>query len=692
MRYRAFLSYSHADAAWARWLLRRLEGYRVPKRLVGAPGRDGPVPARLGAIFRDRDEFPSAGDLSDSIRGALAESAALVVVCSPEAAASRWVDAEVAAFRAQGRGARVLCFVVAGDPASREPGRDCFPPALLRPDDAGVVREPLAADARREGDGRERAFLKLVAGLLGVGYDALARRETQRRNRRLGWIAAAAVAGMAVTSGLAISAHVARNDAQRRQAQAEDLLGFMLGDLRQKLATVGRLDLMRAVDDKATGYFARLEPRDLSDRALAEQARSLAGIGQVRLEEGGHDAALAAFREAHARSAALQARAPGDGERLFDLAQAEYWIGFVAWQQGRFDDAGTWFGRYRDSALRLAAMDRGNFDWQKEVAYAQHNLAVLDESRGRYPEAERAMRAVLVLYRGWVAAQPADAQLRFEGANVASWLGTLALQQGRLAEAEALFDEQVRALQRNRRQEPGDARWREHAADALALRAGVQLQRGRHAPAAAGLSEVRALTAALVRQDPGNHDWRTDLAFCRLWQAELAGQAGEASAQGHLDAALAAFAQAHAGEPKDRRVLAGLVGAHLLQAEWALARGEPSAAHAPLAGLHRLLPPGDRADGDETLRQLRARAWLLEGEARAAAGDEAAARTAWTRARALLADGGPEPPFARLDPLVRVLRHLGRDMEARPLQARLDAAGYVPARAWPAGTSIAAAQ
>ena len=42
MPFRAFLSYSHADAAWARWLLRRLETYRVPSRLVGTQGVHGP--------------------------------------------------------------------------------------------------------------------------------------------------------------------------------------------------------------------------------------------------------------------------------------------------------------------------------------------------------------------------------------------------------------------------------------------------------------------------------------------------------------------------------------------------------------------------------------------------------------------------------------------------------------------------
>jgi hypothetical protein len=160
------------------------------------------------------------------------------------------------------------CFVVGGVPGSSDPALQCFPPALLEPDAQGTLREPLAADARREGDGRERAFLKLVAGLLGVGYDRLAQREAQRRQRKWAAVAATSLLGMAIAIGLAVTAWVARNDAQRRQAQAEDILGFMLGDLRKKLDTVGRLDLMRAVDDKALDYFATLDPRDLDDRRL----------------------------------------------------------------------------------------------------------------------------------------------------------------------------------------------------------------------------------------------------------------------------------------------------------------------------------------------------------------------------------------------------------------------------------------
>lgn len=71
-RYRAFISYSHADEAGARWLMRRLETYRVPRRLVGTDGAHGRIDARLGAFFRDRDELTASGDLGATIREALA--------------------------------------------------------------------------------------------------------------------------------------------------------------------------------------------------------------------------------------------------------------------------------------------------------------------------------------------------------------------------------------------------------------------------------------------------------------------------------------------------------------------------------------------------------------------------------------------------------------------------------------------
>ena len=179
-RYKAFISYSHQDRAWAAWLQRALETYRVPRRLVGSAGPFGPIPARIAPVFRDREDLSSAADLSATVKEALEAAESLVVVCSPAAARSAWVDSEISYFRALGRGDRILALIVDGDPQAPDPAQQCFPPALLRGPD-GSPREPLAADARKWADGKLLARLKLVAGILGTPLDALRRRDMQRR-------------------------------------------------------------------------------------------------------------------------------------------------------------------------------------------------------------------------------------------------------------------------------------------------------------------------------------------------------------------------------------------------------------------------------------------------------------------------------------------------------------------------------
>jgi eukaryotic-like serine/threonine-protein kinase len=205
--YRAFLSYSHRDASFARKLHQRLETYRVPASLVGQPTGLGPIPKRIAPIFRDRDELSSAADLGEKIRDALQLSRSLVVAASPASARSPWVEKEVRAFKALGRADRVFTIIVDGEPnASDRPGleaQECFCPALrFAVDAAGELTttraEPLAADARKAGDGRDDAVLRVIAGLLGVGFDRLRQRErTRRRRRRLALIPAGVIAAVA---------------------------------------------------------------------------------------------------------------------------------------------------------------------------------------------------------------------------------------------------------------------------------------------------------------------------------------------------------------------------------------------------------------------------------------------------------------------------------------------------------------
>ena len=186
-KYRAFLSYSHADTTWAKWLHKALEGYRIDKDLVGRETAYGPVPRTLRPIFRDRDDFSAGHSLTEQTLAALEASQFLIVICSPNAARSQYVNEEIRRFKALGRADRVIPVIVDGEPGDAQ--RECFPPAVrfkLGADGALTEEreEPIAADARPEKDGKELAKHKIVAGLLGVGLDEIMRRAERARKRR----------------------------------------------------------------------------------------------------------------------------------------------------------------------------------------------------------------------------------------------------------------------------------------------------------------------------------------------------------------------------------------------------------------------------------------------------------------------------------------------------------------------------
>ena len=136
----------------------------------------------------------------------------------------------------------------------------------------GKRAEPIAADLREAGDGREAGKLKLVAGMLGLGLDDLVRREQQRRQKRLTYIAAASIAGMAMTSGLAVFAFDKRDEARDQRREAEGLVGFMLGDLREELEPIGKLSALDAVGSRALEYY-REAGQEGADRRRAGAAQ-----------------------------------------------------------------------------------------------------------------------------------------------------------------------------------------------------------------------------------------------------------------------------------------------------------------------------------------------------------------------------------------------------------------------------------
>lgn len=446
-QYRAFISYSHADTPFAQSLHRRIERYRLP---AGADGQR----ERLAPVFLDRAELAAAPDLSDQVREALARSAALIVVASPRARASRWVDQEIALFRAIHPDRPVLAALIDGEP------QEAFPPALVAYQGRAV--EPLAADFRKGADGQRLGLLKIIAGLSGQRLDRLVQRDNQARQRRVMAVTAAALLLSIILAALLVLAVRARAEAERQRASAEGMVEFMLTDLRSDLKGAAGLKVMDAVNARAMAHYSQQDLSALPADSLTRRARLLQAMGEDEAQRGRFAEAERKFEEAARTTAAVLAQRPDDPEAIFADAQSEFWTGFAAWQQGNLETTSRHWRAYLDRAKALAAREPGKLRSLMELGYAHGNICELtsrqvSDARESLPWCEKA-----TAFMRQAASRPdATRQNRLDLANRLGWQADVVSKTGNFDAAIALRREEAALLDTMLQREPDNFQLRQ---------------------------------------------------------------------------------------------------------------------------------------------------------------------------------------------------------------------------------------
>lgn len=565
-KYRAFLSYSHRDRAWAEWLHRAIEGYRVAKDLVGRMTPVGPVPATLRPIFRDREDFSAGSSLTAGITWALENAQFLIVICSPNAAKSEYVNEEIRHFKALGRGDRIIPVIVGGDPDG-----ECIPPALrFKVGADGAItderEEPIAADARAEGDGRSLARSKVVAGLLGLGLDEIIKRADRERRRRTRFWAALAGLFLAlaiVATGSTVYAlqqlktneefldatldrftslvNRAVNAGQSYSLPVRVTLGFLeeAEGILDVMARYGRptprlrrrqIAMLIAFADsyRALGRLADAERRIVEAERLAteqanditadpvwrwEIARARQRRGDVERAKGDLAAALREYRSVQEIVGNLVKANPDNPQYQRDLSLALERIGEVQVAQGQFAEAFASFKTVLALRQQLLEAVPGDAGRQQDLAVAHERVGEMQRAHGMLPEALASYRASLAFVEAAARAEPDNVNLQRHLAIAHTYIGTILYAQEQYAEALKSYQTAFAIEEPMVRGDPHNQDW-QRGLSVLHERIGdVLMAQQNPSEALPQYQTSLAIREVIAKADPDNVSWQGDLAL-----------------------------------------------------------------------------------------------------------------------------------------------------------------------------------
>ncbi|MEP6783528.1 MAG: protein kinase, partial [Acidobacteriota bacterium] len=384
-----------------------------------------------------------------------------------------------------------------------------------------------------------------------TAVDTLARlrwiADSPRRARRNVVVAAlvlAAIAGAAkYTFDLSRernAALIARDEAQQRRAQAENLIGFMVGDLRTKLTAVGRLEILDDVGKKALEYFASVKADTLTDEELYRRSQALHQLGQVRQARADLPGALQAYEDSLAQAEAVVRRHPENAEWQLGLGTSHFYVGDLKLRGGDLPSALSHFQVYQQIAQALAGADPDNPTYQLELSYGHSNVAAIYSREGNLVAAREQLEIVSKIQKELTNRKPSDTALAATRANNLSRLGIVQDALGQLREAadsfraeldiyEVLLANDARNMSLRRRLEVS------HQYRALVMRA-----LGRDDEAMAHLQTATRETLALTTLDSTNATWQRDMASSGNALGRLELERGNVlSAQKHFQSSLA---------------------------------------------------------------------------------------------------------------------------------------------------------
>ncbi|HEX6159738.1 MAG TPA: protein kinase, partial [Thermoanaerobaculia bacterium] len=475
------------------------------------------------------------------------------------------------------------------------------------------------------------------------------------------------------------AAEEARKEADVRRAQAEDLINYMVGDLRTKLEPVGRLDVLDDVARKTLVYINDVQPERMSPGELARQAKALSQLGEVRLAQGDTPAALPLFRKSRDLAQLAARRDPKSAEARLANGQSEFWLGHALWLEARVPAALRHMREYLRISEALATQYPDKREYQLERAYGHSSVGMMLEAEGDLAGALEHYRTSLSIKQSQVDANPMDLKAQAELARAINKVGSVLYQRGQLHAARTHCEGEVAVYRLLVSREPKQIQWKQRLATSMAYLARAMADTGQTDTALDLWQEELRIEEELMAYDPENVERQRNVAVT------MRRVAGVHALRGELPRALTLFRNAQTtlrtARTKAPTQLFLQVDLGALDIEYArslAAAGETARARQMLQAVVRSME--ESAASNKSARNVLVRALYFLGEVHEREGRASDAAAAWSRAASEIAPAvknASDPQI--LDLWTRILVRQSRLLEAKEVRARLEGSGYAPA-------------
>jgi eukaryotic-like serine/threonine-protein kinase len=318
----------------------------------------------------------------------------------------------------------------------------------------------------------------------------------------------------------------ARRASDLARIQAEDLISFMLYDMRDRLEPLNRTPLLATVAEKAEAYFTA-QTTALGDNA--EQARNRAAMyqnkGLIELAQGKNDAALASFTSFAAMAQARAKDSPQSEEVLSDLAIAHNRLGMAYQARGDLPAARREYEAEQARVTALLKTKPTSTAFRLHLATTHEHLG--DVSQPPLPHYQQALEVLEKLS----AKQSDSVEITRARATAHEKLGLTYRALNQSAEALLHFDQQIVLLDGLPSDLAADVRIRRAKAIALQNKGAALLSAHRPADALPILTSALASSQSIAEADPANQRHRQDFANAEAAFAACHWELGQAALQ-----------------------------------------------------------------------------------------------------------------------------------------------------------------